>query len=55
MCKGFELVSNDENDVSDDGDITADDQENIEEAIHHVNTALLPSRVSRLPHGLIIS
>jgi len=23
-----------------------DDQENIEEAIHHVNTALLPSKVS---------
>lgn len=32
-------------DSSDDGDIPADDQENIEEAIHHVNTALLPSRI----------
>ena len=43
--QGFQQDAKAENDSSDDGDITADDHENVEEAIHHVNTALLPSRI----------
>ena len=43
---GFYHDTNVENDAAEDGDLTPDDQENIEEAVHHVNTALLPSHVS---------
>jgi len=43
---GFIHDTNVENDSAEDSDLTPDDQENSEEAIHHVNTALLPSQVS---------
>lgn len=43
--QGFQLDAAVGSDSPDDGDITPDDQENIEEAIQHVNTALLPSRI----------
>ena len=48
--KGFQLDAAVGSDSPDDGDITPDDQENIEEAIQHVNTALLLSRVSLPRH-----
>ena len=43
--EGFHHDMSPTNDLSDDGDLAADDRENVEEAIHHVNTALLPSQV----------
>jgi len=44
--EGFQQDTDVEKTSTDDGELSTDDQENVEEAIQHVNTALLPSRVS---------